>query len=57
MENIINAYKAGASDNFFWQITTSTGTIIDQGPPATNTVFSTAITFSAGQFQGNSITS
>lgn len=29
MPSIINAYKAGASDNFFWQITTSDGTVID----------------------------
>ena len=51
MSNIINAYKAGASGNFYWQITDPNGTVIDQGPPTTNTVLSTSLTFIGGSFQ------
>ena len=51
MSNIINAYKAGASGNFFWQITDPNGTTIDQGPPTSNTVLSTSLTFVGGTFQ------
>lgn len=50
MYNLINAYKAGASDNFFWQITYANGTIIDQGPPINNVIYSTSITFTPGTF-------
>lgn len=50
--NLINAYKAGASDNFFWQIIAPNGTVIDTGPAASNSIVMTSITFTPGTFQG-----
>ena len=55
MSNIINAYKSGASSNFYWEITDSAGTIIDQGPAASNTLYLTSLTFTGGTFQCKSI--
>ena len=51
MNNIVNAYKSGASGNFFWQITDPNGTVIDQGPPTTSTASPTSLTFVGGTFQ------
>ncbi len=53
MYNLVNAYKAVASDNFFWQIVNPSGTVIDQGPPINNVIYPTSITFTAGVFQCN----
>jgi hypothetical protein len=49
--NLTNAYKAGASDNFFWQIVAPNGTIIDTGPVASSTLVTTSITFTPSAFQ------
>jgi hypothetical protein len=48
--NLINAFKAGPSDNFLWQIVGPTGTVIDTGP---STGSGTSITFTPNNFQGN----
>lgn len=48
--NLINAYKAGESDNFYWQIVAPNGTYLGEGPPVTNTVFKTSIIFTSGTF-------
>ncbi len=55
MYNLVNAYKAGASDNFFWQIVNPSGVVIDQGPPINNVIYTTFITFTAGTFKCNSL--
>jgi hypothetical protein len=49
--SLINAYKAGPSDNFYWQIIAPNGTTIDSGPLASNTQVSTSITFTPATFQ------
>lgn len=51
MPNIINAYKAGNSDNFFWEIRYPNGSIIDQGPATTTNYVSTSLTFLPGTFK------
>lgn len=51
VNNVVNAYKAGASDNFFWEIVAPNATTIEQGPPISNTVYSTKIIYTAGSFQ------
>lgn len=51
MPNIINAYKAGDSDNFFWEIRYPNGSVIDQGPATTTNYVSTALTFLPGTFK------
>lgn len=51
MPNIINAYKAGSSDNFFWEILYPNGSVIDQGPAATTNYVSTSLTFLPGTFK------
>lgn len=53
--NLINAYKAGPSDNFYWQIVSPNNTVIDQGPAINSNVYSTSITFTAGQFICNNV--
>lgn len=55
VQNVINAYIAGASGNFFWQIVNPNGTVIDQGPSAASNVWSTSITFTSGTFQCNDL--
>lgn len=52
--NMINAFKAGPSDNFYWQIVAPNGTIIEDGPVPSNTLVSTSITFTPGTFSCNS---
>lgn len=52
VNNLINAYKAGESDNFYWQIVAPNGTYLGEGPPVTNTVFKTSIIFTPGVFSG-----
>lgn len=51
VNNVVNAYKSGASDNFFWQILAANSTTVEQGPPISNTVYSTKITYTAGSFK------
>jgi hypothetical protein len=51
MPNIINSYKAGNSDNFFWEIRYPNGSIIDQGPATTTNYVSTSLTFLPGTFK------
>jgi hypothetical protein len=51
LPNIVNAYKAGATGNFYWQIADSSGNVIDQGPPAATNYLSTSLTFSPATFQ------
>lgn len=50
VDNVVNAYKAGASDNFFWEIVAPNATIFEQGPPISNTVYTTKIIYTAGSF-------
>lgn len=52
INNLINAYKAGESDNFYWQIVAPNGTYLGEGPSVTNTVFKTSIIFTPGVFSG-----
>jgi hypothetical protein len=52
--NLINAYKAGASDNFQWKLyAPNAAQPFETGPDVTNTVYSTSISFTAGTFQCN----
>jgi len=51
MPKITNAYKAGATDNFFWEIVAPNGSTIDQGPASTTNYVSTSLNFTAGTFQ------
>jgi hypothetical protein len=51
--NMINAFKAGASDNFYWQIVAPNGTTIDAGPVSSNTQVITSIDFTPGTFSCN----
>jgi hypothetical protein len=52
MSNIINVYKAGSSDNFFWEIRYPNNSLIDQGPAPTTNYVSTSLTFLPGTFKG-----
>lgn len=51
--NLINAYKAGPSDNFYWQIVAPDGTTLGVGPAQSNTQVITSITFTPGTFTCN----
>lgn len=51
MDNIINGFRAAASDNFEWTLNLPNNTVLDKGPPATNTQFSSSLTFTASTFQ------
>lgn len=51
--NLINAFKAGPSDNFYWQIVAPNGTTLGVGPVPSNTQVSTSITFTPGTFRCN----
>lgn len=52
MPSIINGYKAGNSDNFFWEIRYPNNSLIDQGPATTTNYVSTSLTFLPGTFKG-----
>jgi len=53
VDNVINAYIAGQSGNFFWQIVNANGSVIDQGPSAASNQETTGIMLTAGTFQCN----
>jgi hypothetical protein len=51
MGSIQNAYKSGASSNFFWSIVDPNGIVIDQGPAPSTNYAPTSLTFVGGTFQ------
>ena len=55
MPSIVNAYKSGTTDNFYWSITQADGTLIDQGPAVNTNFLNTALTFTGGIFTCTSL--
>jgi hypothetical protein len=50
IDSILNPPKSGETGNFVYYIRDSLGMIIDQSPAATNTIYSTKLTFTPGRF-------
>lgn len=51
IRDVINGYKVGLSENFYWEIQNPNGTAIDTGPPVANTYLITGIEFTPGTFK------
>jgi hypothetical protein len=51
MLNIVGAFKAGPTGNFFWEILYPNGSTIEQGPDTTTNAVSTSLNFNPGTFQ------